>query len=304
MSRAVRRCRTADRTFAERSRVPDYRAAFAMKRMVDKTQTREVLLAITVQDLLEAGVHFGHQTKRWNPKMKPFIFTARNGVYIIDLRKTLMSLDAARRKAREVASEGKPVLFVGTKKQAKEVIRTESQRCGQFFVIERWLGGMLTNFTTIRQSIKRLRDLEKMRDDGTFEKITKKERLKVEKDIIKLEKVLGGIKDMGRLPGLVVVVDTRKERIAVAEANNLGIPVVGVVDTNCDPDPVDFPIAGNDDAIKSIRLLIREISAGVTDGASARNKEIPQTESDDDEGGDKVQAMAAATGGHDRAASA
>lgn len=275
-----------------------------MKRMVDKTQTREVLLAITVQDLLEAGVHFGHQTKRWNPKMKPFIFTARNGVYIIDLRKTLMSLDAARRKAREVASEGKPVLFVGTKKQAKEVIRTESQRCGQFFVIERWLGGMLTNFTTIRQSIKRLRDLEKMRDDGTFEKITKKERLKVEKDIIKLEKVLGGIKDMGRLPGLVVVVDTRKERIAVAEANNLGIPVVGVVDTNCDPDPVDFPIAGNDDAIKSIRLLIREISAGVTDGASARNKEIPQTESDDDEGGDKVQAMAAATGGHDRAASA
>jgi small subunit ribosomal protein S2 len=287
----------------ERSRVPDIRAAFAMKRMEDKTQTREVPLAITVQDLLEAGVHFGHQTKRWNPKMKPFIFTARNGVYIIDLRKTLMSLDAARRKAREVAAEGKPVLFVGTKKQAKEVIRAESQRCGQFFVTERWLGGMLTNFSTIRQSIKRLRDMEKKRDDGTFEKITKKERLKIEKDITKLERVLGGIKDMGRLPGMVVVVDTRKERIAVAEANNLGIPVVGVVDTNCDPDPVDFPIAGNDDAIKSIRLLIREISSGVTDGSAALHKESPPEQSDDEDD-DKAEAMAAAAKGDDRPASA
>ncbi len=274
-----------------------------MKRMEDKTQTREVPLAITVQDLLEAGVHFGHQTKRWNPKMKPFIFTARNGVYIIDLRKTLMSLDAARRKAREVAAEGKPVLFVGTKKQAKEVIRTESQRCGQFFVTERWLGGMLTNFSTIRLSIKRLRDLEKKRDDGTFEKITKKERLKIEKDITKLERVLGGIKDMGRLPGMVVVVDTRKERIAVAEANNLGIPVVGVVDTNCDPDPVDFPIAGNDDAIKSIRLLIREISSGINDGSAALQKEFPPEQSDDEED-DKAEAMAIAAKGDDQAASA
>ena len=212
---------------------------------------------------------------------------------------SLMSLDAARRKAREVASEGKPVLFVGTKKQAKEVIRTEAQRCGQFYVTERWLGGMLTNYATIRQSIKRLRDLEKMREDGTFEKITKKERLHVEKEIAKLDKVLGGIKDMGRLPGLVVVVDTRKERIAVAEANNLDIPVVGVVDTNCDPDPVDFPIAGNDDAIKSIRLLIKEISGGVTDGASARHKEAPPDVTDED-GSDKAQAMAAAGKGDGR----
>jgi small subunit ribosomal protein S2 len=287
----------------ERSRVPDIRAAFAMKRMEDKTQTREVPLAINVQDLLEAGVHFGHQTKRWNPKMKPFIFTARNGVYIIDLRKTMMSLDAARRKAREVAAEGKPVLFVGTKKQAKEVIRTESQRCGQFFVTERWLGGMLTNFSTIRLSIKRLRDLEKKRDDGTFDKITKKERLKIERGITKLERVLGGIKDMGRLPGMVVVVDTRKERIAVAEANNLGIPVVGVVDTNCDPDPVDFPIAGNDDAIKSIRLLIREISSGIVDGSAALHKESLPDESDDEDD-DKAEAMAAAAKSDENPASA
>jgi small subunit ribosomal protein S2 len=240
-------------------------------------------VAVEIKDLLAAGVHFGHQTKRWNPKMKPFIFTARNGVYIIDLRKTLMSVDAAQRKAREVSSEGKPVLFVGTKKQAKEVIRTEAQRCGQFFVTERWLGGMLTNFATIRKSIKRLRDLERMRDDGTFEKITKKERLKIEKDIGKLDKVLGGIKDMGRLPGLVFVVDTRKERIAVAEASKLEIPVVGIVDTNCDPDPVDFPIAGNDDAIKSVRLLTREISTAVQEGAEAHRKATAIQDEDKEE---------------------
>jgi small subunit ribosomal protein S2 len=250
-------------------------------------------VAVEIQNLLEAGVHFGHQTKRWNPKMKPFIFTARNGVYIIDLRKTLLSLDAARRKAHEVASEGKPVLFVGTKKQAKEVIRTEAQRCGQFFVTERWLGGMLTNFSTIRQSVKRLRDLERMREDGTFEKITKKERLRIEKEIGKLDKVLGGIKDMGRLPGMVFVVDTRKERIAVAEANKLNIPVVGIVDTNCDPDPVDFPIAGNDDAIKSIRLLTRDISSAVHDGATAHRKIAAVKESGEDDGDDKAAAVAA-----------
>jgi small subunit ribosomal protein S2 len=251
-------------------------------------------VAVEIKDLLEAGVHFGHQTKRWNPKMKPFIFTARNGVYIIDLRKTMLSLEAAGRKAREVASDGKPVLFVGTKKQAKEVIRTEAQRCGQFFVTERWLGGMLTNFATIRQSVKRLRDLERMRDDGTFDKITKKERLKIEKEIGKLDKVLGGIKDMGRLPGLVYVVDTRKERIAVAEANKLAIPVVGLVDTNCDPDPVNFPIAGNDDAIKSIRLLTREISSAVHEGAATHRKVTAVRESGEDEGDDKAAAVASA----------
>jgi len=225
---------------------------------------------VQLQELLEAGVHFGHQTRRWNPKMKPFIFGARNGIYIIDLRKTLMSLEKACLKAREVAAEGRPILFVGTKKQAKGVINEESQRCGQYSVTERWLGGMLTNFSTIRQSIKRLRDLETMREDGTFEKLTKKERLKNEKEIQKLEKILGGIKDMGRLPGLIFVVDTRKERIAVNEAGKLGIPIIAVVDTNCDPDPIDFPVAGNDDAIKSIRLLTRAVSSAVMDGTGSR----------------------------------
>jgi small subunit ribosomal protein S2 len=251
-------------------------------------------VAIELKDLLEAGVHFGHQTKRWNPKMKPFIFTARNGIYIIDLRKTLLSLNAACRKAREVAAEGKPILFVGTKKQAKGVIATESQRCNQFYVIERWMGGMLTNFTTIRQSIKRLRDMERMREDGTFEKIKKKERLKIDKEIEKLELVLGGIKDMGRLPGLVYVVDARKEQIAVSEARKLGIPIIGIVDTNCDPDPIDFPVAGNDDAIKSISLLTHEVSAAIIDGMSAYQKERPSDLGDEgDEGDDKLVAAIA-----------
>lgn len=249
-------------------------------------------MAVTIRDLLEAGVHFGHQTKRWNPKMKPFIFTARNGIYIIDLRKTLMSLDAAKRKAREVALAGKPILFVGTKKQAKDVILEEAQQSGQFFVTERWLGGMLTNFTTIRQSVKRLRELERMREDGTFEKLTKKERGRIEKEIGKLDKILGGIKDMGRLPGLVVVVDTRKERIAVAEANKLHIPVIGVVDTNCDPDPVDFPIAANDDAIKSIRLLMHEIAMTAREAAASHKKEKPS--SGEDEGEEKMAAAGVA----------
>jgi len=252
-------------------------------------------LAVELRDLLDAGVHFGHQTRRWNPKMKPFIFGARNGIYIIDLRKTLMSLHAACRKAREVAAEGRPVLFVGTKKQAKDVILEESGRCGQYCVTERWLGGMLTNFATIRQSVKRLRDLETMREDGTLEKLTKKERLRREKDIGKLDRVLGGIKDMGRLPGLVFVVDTRKERIAVAEAKKLGIPIIAVVDTNCDPDPIDFPVAGNDDAIKSIRLLTGAVAAAVMEGAGSRKKAgtVRDDGADaDDEQGDDAQLTA------------
>ncbi|GAB4321309.1 MAG: 30S ribosomal protein S2 [Candidatus Zixiibacteriota bacterium] len=265
----------------------------ATKRVAAQTQTPEVRVAVTIRDLLEAGVHFGHQTKRWNPKMKPFIFTARNGIYIIDLRKTLLSLDAAVRKAREVALAGKPILFVGTKKQAKDVILEEAQQSGQFFVTERWLGGMLTNFTTIRQSVKRLRDLERMRDDGTFEKLTKKERGRIEKEIGKLDKILGGIKDMGRLPGLVVVVDTRKERIAVAEANKLHIPVIGVVDTNCDPDPIDFPIAANDDAIKSIRLLMHEIAMAAREAAASRNKKEAPSGAED-EGEEKMAAAGVA----------
>jgi small subunit ribosomal protein S2 len=208
---------------------------------------------ITIKDLLEAGVHFGHQTKRWNPKMKKFIFTARSGIYIIDLQKTL--------KCLEIACQKVTLLFVGTKKQAQDVIKEEAQKCGALYVTERWLGGMLTNFQTIRLNLKRLKDLERMKEDGTYEKLTKKEGLRLEKERVKLEKVLGGIKDMTRPPGLIFVVDAKKERIAVAEANKLGIPLVAILDTNSDPDPIDFPIAGNDDAIKSIRVIARQIAA-------------------------------------------
>ncbi|MBU8934314.1 MAG: 30S ribosomal protein S2 [candidate division Zixibacteria bacterium] len=221
-----------------------------------------------VKVLLEAGVHFGHQTRRWNPKMKPFIFAARNGIYIIDLQKTVNALVQAQAKMKEAVDRGRAILFIGTKKQAKVVIKEEAVRCGGFYVTERWLGGMLTNFNTIKNSIKKLKDIERMRVDGTLEKFTKKERARFENSAAKLQKVLGGIKDMNQLPGLVVVVDARKEQIAVAEARRLGIPIIGIVDTNADPDPIDFPIAANDDAIKSIRILIRSLVDAAVD---ARN---------------------------------
>lgn len=217
------------------------------------------MLSPEVKELLEAGVHFGHQTRRWNPKMKPFIFCARNGIYIIDLSKTLNSLNKAKEKVREVVSRGKSILFVGTKKQAKEVLVGEAERCGGFYITERWLGGMLTNFNTIKESIKKLKDIERMREDGTLDKFTKKERGKIENKAAKLQKVLGGIKNMNFLPGLMIVVDAKKEQIAVAEAKILGIPIIGIIDTNADPDPIDFPIAANDDAIKSIRVLIKQL---------------------------------------------
>ncbi|MDF1545987.1 MAG: 30S ribosomal protein S2 [bacterium] len=217
-----------------------------------------------IKELLEAGVHFGHQTRRWNPKMKPFIFAARNGIYIIDLQKTLNALNRAKEKVREVIQRGRPILFVGTKKQAKEVIMEQAGRIDGFYVTERWLGGMLTNFNTIKNSIKKLKDIEKMQVDGTLEKFTKKERFKILADAKKLRRVLGGIKEMNYLPGLMILVDARKEKIAVAEASKLGIPIVAIIDTNADPDPIDFPIAGNDDAIKSIRVLMKElVDAGV-----------------------------------------
>jgi len=218
------------------------------------------MLEVTIKDLLEAGVHFGHQTRRWNPKMKRFIFTSKNGIYIIDLKKTLLSLDRACQKVREVLDKNQKILFVGTKKQAQVVIKEEAVRCDQFFVTERWLGGMMTNFQTIKKSIKRFKDLENMKADGTFEKLTKKEVARHERAISKLDKALGGIKEMNVLPGLVFVVDVKKEHIAVAEAAKLGIPIVAIIDTNSDPDPIDFPIAGNDDAIKSIRIITKEIS--------------------------------------------
>ncbi len=217
------------------------------------------MLTPRIKEFLEAGVHFGHQTRRWNPKMKPFIFAARNGIYIIDLQKTINALDQAKKKVREVVGGGKSVLFVGTKKQAREVIMEEAPRCNGFYVTERWLGGMLTNFNTIKNSIKKLKDIERMRQDGTMEKFTKKERSIFDKEAEKLTEVLAGIKEMNYLPGLVIVVDAKKEKIAVAEASKLKIPIIAILDTNADPDPIDFPIAANDDAIKSIRILLREL---------------------------------------------
>jgi small subunit ribosomal protein S2 len=220
---------------------------------------------VTVKDLLESGVHFGHQTRRWNPKMKKFIFTAKNGIYIIDLNKTLLSINRARQKVREVVESGGRMLMVGTKKQAKDVVKTQAQRAEQFYIVERWLGGMLTNFMTIKRNIKRLKDIERMRENGFLEKATKKEAIKLEKEAARLAKFLAGIKEMYSLPSLLFVVDAKKERIAVAEANRLKIPVIGIIDTNTDPTPIDYPIAANDDAIKSISIITRAIASEVVD---------------------------------------
>jgi small subunit ribosomal protein S2 len=208
-----------------------------------------------MKQLLEAGVHFGHQTRRWNPKMAKYIFTERNGIYIIDLQKTVEKIEDAYQFVKSVVSENKEILFVGTKKQAQESIEEESKRCGMPYVNQRWLGGMLTNFKTIRKRVDRLHQLEKMEEDGTFDLLPKKEVIKLRHEKDKLEKFLGGIKDMKDLPGALFVVDPRKERIAVAEARKLGIPLVGIVDTNCDPDEIDHVIPGNDDAIRAVKLI-------------------------------------------------
>jgi small subunit ribosomal protein S2 len=220
---------------------------------------------VTMKSLLEAGVHFGHQKRRWNPKMKKYIFVERSGIYIIDLQKTLECLHRAMEAVRSCVQEGKQVLMVGTKKQAKDVIREEAKRCGMPYVTERWLGGMLTNFKTIRHNIKRLEDLEAMEMDGRMAALSKKEATMLGKQKLKLLKVLDGIRNMNSLPGLVFVIDTRKERIAVAEARRLNIPIVGIVDTNCDPDNIDYPIPGNDDAIRSIRLFSKALANTVID---------------------------------------
>ena len=210
---------------------------------------------ISMKQLLEAGVHFGHQTRRWNPKMAPYIFTERNGIYIIDLQKTVRKIDEAYEFMKEVAASGKPVLFVGTKKQAQAAIHDEALRCDMFYVNQRWLGGMLTNYKTISQRIKRLYEIQAMEEDGTFEKLSKKEVGKLRLEYEKLEKFLGGIKEMKGMPGALFVVDPKKEKIAVKEARILDIPVIGIVDTNCDPDDVDFVIPANDDAIRAVKLI-------------------------------------------------
>ena len=221
---------------------------------------------VSMKQLLEAGVHFGHQTRRWNPKMAPYIFTERNGIYIIDLQKTVVKLDEAYNFVKEVAAEGKNVLFVGTKKQAMESVKEEATRAGAYYVNARWLGGMLTNFTTIRRRIGRLKQLRTMEEDGTFDLLPKKEVIKLNLEIEKLEKFLGGIKEMTQMPGALFIVDPRKEKIAVAEAKKLGIPIVAIVDTNCDPDDVDYVIPGNDDAIRAVKLIAGAMADAIIEG--------------------------------------
>jgi small subunit ribosomal protein S2 len=229
---------------------------------------------VGLDQLLEAGVHFGHQTRRWNPKMKPFIFTERNGIHIIDLRKTLDRLKVAQQAVREVVLRGDRVLFICTKKQLRSVVEQEATRSGSFFVTERWLGGMLTNFQTIRKQIRRLKELERGQEENAFEFYTKKERLLLERERAKLEKYLAGVKDMGRLPGAVFVVDARREIIAVREAAKLGIPIIAITDTNADPDLIDFPVPGNDDAIRSVTL----IAEAVADSIEVARREVPEDE--------------------------
>ena len=229
---------------------------------------------VGLEQLLEAGVHFGHQTRRWNPKMKPFIFTERNGIHIIDLRKTLDRLQLAQQAAREVVLRGDKVLFVCTKKQLRSVIETEAEESGAFFVTERWLGGMLTNFQTIRKQIRRLKELERGQQENAFEFYTKKERLMLDRERIKLDKYLAGVKDMGRLPGAIFVIDAKREIIAVREAAKLGIPIIAITDTNADPDLIDFPVPGNDDAIRSVSLITHAIAESI----SVASKEVPDSE--------------------------
>lgn len=246
-----------------------------------------------MKELLEAGVHFGHQTKRWNPKMKPYIFGERNGIYIIDLQKTLRLFKEATQFVTELASQGKTVLFVGTKRQAQDAIAEEAQRCGMYYVNQRWLGGLLTNFTTIQRSIRRLKDLESMSTDGRYELLPKKEVTRLERERKALDKNLAGIKDMPGLPDILFVIDSKNEEIAVAEARRLGIPVVGIVDTNCDPDYVDYVIPGNDDALRAIRLFASKISDAVLDGRGMA-KDAPEGAYDADDATMPQDAMMAA----------
>lgn len=235
--------------------------------------------AVSMKQLLEAGVHFGHQTRRWNPKMKEYIFTERNGIYIIDLQKTVKKVEEAYSFVREVAENGQDVLFVGTKKQAQDAIREEAERVGMYYVNNRWLGGMLTNFKTIRKRIDRLDQLNKMQEDGTFDLLPKKEVIKLKNEMEKLEKFLGGIKELKRLPGAMFVVDPKKEKIAIAEAKRLHIPVVAIVDTNCDPDEVDYVIPGNDDAIRAVKLIAGAMADAVIEGR--QGEQLTETASEE-----------------------
>jgi len=233
-------------------------------------------MVVAMKELLEAGVHFGHQVKRWHPKMKKYIFGERNGIYIIDLQKTVKGLEDAYEFIKNVAMTGAPILFVGTKKQSQDAIQEEAQRAGAFYVNQRWLGGMLTNFSTIRKSIEKHKKIKQMKEDGTLDKLTKKEAASIEKEREKLERYLSGIKEMPTLPGAIFVVDPKKERIAVAEARKLSIPIVAIVDTNCDPDEVDYVIPGNDDAIRSIKLITSKIADAIIEGRESLSKKLAE----------------------------
>ena len=239
------------------------------------------MAVVSMKQLLEAGVHFGHHTRRWNPKMARYIFTERNGIYIIDLQKTVKKLEEAYSFIRDISVEGKPVLFVGTKKQAQDSVKEEAERAGAYYVNARWLGGMMTNFSTIRRRVSRLQQLRAMEEDGTFDLLPKKEVIKLRLEIEKLEKFLGGIKEMKQLPGALFIVDPRKERIAVAEAKKLGIPIVAIVDTNCDPDEIDYVIPGNDDAIRAVKLISATMANAIIEGREGQMGAAAQETADE-----------------------
>lgn len=251
-------------------------------------EREEILAVVTMKSLLESGVHFGHQVKRWDPRMKKYIFAERNGIHIIDLQKTIQAIKDAYDVVRATVASGKTVLFVGTKKQAQQAIQKEAERCGMFYVNNRWLGGMLTNFSTIKKSLLRLKKLEKMEVDGTFENLTKKEIAALAKERAKLQKNLGGIKEMKDPPGVLFIIDTRKEAIAVAEAQRMGIPIVAVVDTNCNPEGIDYPIPGNDDAIRAITLFTQIIANAVVEADNETGLKIIETLGDEEEGGEEI----------------
>ena len=242
------------------------------------------MAVVTMKSLLESGVHFGHQVKRWDPRMKKYIFASRNGIHIIDLQKTIAAIRESYEAIRKIASSGKSVLFVGTKKQAQQAIAKEAERCGMYYVNNRWLGGMLTNFTTIKKSLARLKKIETMEVDGTFASLTKKEVASLQKEKAKLEKNLGGIKEMKELPGAIFIIDTHKEQIAVAEAHRMGIPVVAVVDTNCNPEGIDYPIPGNDDAIRAITLFTSIIANAVIEADNDAGLKIIENLNEDEDG--------------------
>ena len=233
---------------------------------------------VAMKQLLEAGVHFGHQTRRWDPRMRPYIYTDRNGIYIIDLQKTAKKIDEAYAVLKSIIDEGKTVIFVGTKKQAQECVKEEAERCGMYYVNQRWLGGMLTNFKTIRKRIERLKELERMSEDGTFDVLPKKEVINLKKQQEKLEKNLGGIKEMQDIPDMIFVVDPRKERICIQEAETLGIPLVGICDTNCDPEELDYVIPGNDDAIRAVKLIVSKMADAVIEGNQGQDAEVAEEE--------------------------